>query len=86
MGLLISKEDFNKWIEKYDWLSTAKVTTPTGGHQIIYVTPAGHFVIAIYNLKGDLENIAQPVTIIPTSMPMRQGPGLDLLGGSHSPR
>ncbi len=85
MELLISKEDFKKWIEKYDWLWIAKIATPTG-HQFIYVTPEGHFVIAIYNLKGDLENILQPVTIMPTSMPMRQGPGLDLLGGSHRPK
>jgi hypothetical protein len=85
MGLLLSKEDLSKYVEEHKWLSIAKAPIPTG-HQIIYVTPAGHFVIAIYNLKGDLENIAPPVTIIPTSMPMRQGPGLDLLGGSHFPK
>jgi hypothetical protein len=82
MGLLISKEDLSKYVEEHKWLATAKVPIPTG-HQLIYVTPMGHFVIAIYDLKGDLENVAPPVTVIPTSMTMRQGPGLDLLGGSH---
>lgn len=84
MGPLISKEDFGKYVEEHKWLAIAKIPIPTG-HQLIYLTPAGHFVIAVYNLKGDLENVAQPVTVIPTSMPMRQGPGLDLLGGSHRP-
>jgi hypothetical protein len=84
MELLISKEVFKKWIEKYDWLLTAKVATPTG-HQFIYITPEGHFVISIYNLKGDLENIAQPITVMPTPMSTRQGPGLDILG-SRQPR
>lgn len=85
MGLLISKEDLSKYVEEYKWLAIVKVPMPTG-HQIIYLTPAGHFIIAMYNLKGDLENVAPPVTVIPMSMPMRQGSGLDLLGGSHQPR
>jgi hypothetical protein len=82
MGLLISKEDLTKFAEEHSWLAVAKVPMTTGGQQIIYVTSTGHFVIAIYNLKGDLENILQPVTVMP-SMPMRQPPGLDLSGGSQ---
>jgi hypothetical protein len=85
VGLLISKEDLSKYIKEHKWLSIAKTAIPTG-HQITYVTPSGHFIIALYNLKGDLENILQPVTIMPTSMPMRQSPGLDLLSGSHLPK
>jgi hypothetical protein len=86
MGLLISKEDLSKYVEEHKWLAIAKVPIPTG-HQLIYVTPAGHFVIAIYNLKGDLENIAPPVTIIPTSVPTMGRSPLDFRGGgSHLPR
>jgi hypothetical protein len=78
MALLISKEDFDKWVQEYHWLLLTKLPMPTG-HQLIYVTPAGHFVIAIYNLKGDLENVVPPVTIIP--MATRQPSGLDLPSG-----
>lgn len=80
MGLLISKEDLSKYVQKHSWLAIAKVAIPTG-HQIIHVTPAGHFVVTLYNLKGELENVLQPVTIMPS--PMRQGPGLDILRGPH---
>jgi len=81
MGLLISKEDLTNYVQKHKWLAIAKAPLTTG-NQVIYLTPAGHFVVAIYNIKGDLENIAPPVTAIPLSM-TRQSPGLDLLGGSH---
>jgi hypothetical protein len=80
MGLLISKEDLSKYVEEHHWLAIAKAPIPTG-HQIIYITSEGHFVIAIYNLKGDLENVAPPMTIIPTSMPTMSQSSLKLLGG-----
>ena len=79
--MLISKETLTAYAEENKWLAIAKAPMPTGS-QVIYLTPAGHFVIAIYNLKGELENIAPPVTVIPM---MRQSPGLDILGGQHRP-
>jgi len=81
--LLISKEDLSKYVEEHKWLAIANPPLTTG-RQTVYLTPAGHFVIAIYNIKGDLENIAPPVTVIP--MAARQSSGLDLLGGSHFPK
>lgn len=83
MSLTVSKEDFITWVNDNKWLACNEFSTPSA-RQTTYVTPAGHIVIAAYDLKGELINIVPmpPAQPVPMS---RNIPGLDLRGGQHFP-
>lgn len=67
----ITKEMFAEWTEKNDWLKIAEGATPQGP-QANYLTPTGNIIIVIYDLKGNLYSVGQPVV-----MPPQQGQGLN---------
>jgi hypothetical protein len=79
----LTKEEFLKWVEKHDWLLVNEIPTPNG-RQDIFTTPSGSFIVAIYDLKGDLQNVV-PLIVMPAPPPSPLGrlPGLDLRGGSN---
>lgn len=53
----VTKEIFKKWIQECNWLKVNETATPNG-RQDTFLTPAGNFVAAIYDLKGDLLQVA----------------------------
>lgn len=79
----IKKEDFEKWVEEGKWLQISEAATPKG-RQVSYLTPAGNFIIAIFNINGELEQVIKPMPAAPQAMPMRQFPS-DLRGGAQHP-
>jgi len=56
----VEREDFNKWAEKNNWILIREAYNPTG-RQDTFLTPAGNITIIIFNLKGNLVGVAQPV-------------------------
>lgn len=79
--MLISREDFAKWIKAHKWLQIEDKLIPQG-HQIMYLTPAGNFIIEMRDIKGNLIGIG-PLVIIPQTAP--QIHGLDLRSGKQFP-
>jgi len=65
MGL-IAKKDFLEWINKQlkkgNWLQVNEVPS-MNGRQITYLTSSGQFIVAVYNIKGELEQVGQPVAM-----------------------
>jgi len=55
----LTKETFLSYAEACNWLCVGEMSTPAG-RRVTYVTPAGNFVFAIYNLKGELGQLAMP--------------------------
>lgn len=56
----ITRATFVRWAENQEWLLTAELATPNG-HQNTYLTPAGNLTIALFDIKGNLLGIGQPV-------------------------
>jgi len=79
----LKTEDFLKWVEKHRWLKINEIGIPTG-KQENYVTPAGEFVSAQYNLNKELTQIAKPMLAPSQGMPM-QGLPMDFLRGGKFP-
>ena len=79
----LKTEDFLKWVEKSRWLKINEVGTHDG-YQENYVTPAGEFVIAQYNLNKELVQLAKPMPPPPQGMPMKGLP-MDFLHGGKFP-
>ena len=81
---IITRETFNNWAIENNWLFIAKVAT-ANGEQSNYVTPSGSICIAMYDLKGQLQSIGQPMPQPPPQAPpMRQGPP-PFFGGKGNP-
>jgi hypothetical protein len=55
----ISREVFNRWVQKNNWMQIGEAITPNG-RQYTFLTPSGAMVVAIYDLKGNLLAIGQP--------------------------
>jgi hypothetical protein len=82
---MVKKETFETWVKDNNWLQINEALT-TNGRQVTYLSPAGDVTIAIYNLKGELEQIAKtPIPVIPISMNVPRSP-IDLRGGLHLPQ
>lgn len=79
----LETEVFLKWVEKHRWLKINEIGTREGTQEN-YVTPAGEFVIAQYNLKKELTQIAKPMPAPSQGIPM-QGLPMDLLHGGKFP-
>jgi len=79
-----TKETFLSYAEECNWLFVGEISTPTG-RQATYVTPAGHFVFAIYNLKGDLAGLAMPAIQQPQQHSNLQRGFMDPRGGGQFP-
>jgi len=58
--ITVRKEELESWVKKQKWLFFQELPTPTG-RQKWYITPAGSFIIAVYDLKGEILQILQPV-------------------------
>jgi len=58
----ISKATFNKWAQCHKWILITDAPTPMG-RQYTYLTPAGTLTIAVFDLKGNLLGIGQPVPV-----------------------
>ena len=58
--ITVRKEELESWVKKQKWLFFQELPTPTG-RQKWYITPAGSFIIAVYDLKGEILQIAQPI-------------------------
>lgn len=56
----ISRATFNKWAQTHKWMQMGELATPNG-RQYTFLTPAGNMVIAIFDIKGNLLGIGQPV-------------------------
>lgn len=54
-----TKETFVTYAKKCKWLYAGEVPTPEGRRHT-YVTPAGNFVFAIYDIGGELMMLAMP--------------------------
>lgn len=78
------KETFLSYAEECNWLLFGEISTPTG-RQAQYVTPAGNFIYAVYNLKGDLLGLAMPVLQQPQQPPNLQRGFIDPRGEGSLP-
>ena len=58
----ITRETLNKWAQKSNWMRVNEAATPNG-RQVTFLTPSGNMVIAVYDLKGNLHSIGQPVPV-----------------------
>lgn len=67
----IERKDFEAWVKPNNWLKINEVGN-SNGQQVTYLTPAGEFVIAQYDLKGDLQQIVKPMPAPPQSGAMRR--------------
>jgi len=56
----ITRDTFNKWAQSHKWMQIAEAVTPNG-RQYTFLTPAGNMTIAMFDLKGNLMGIGQPV-------------------------
>lgn len=63
----ITRETFNKWAQKNNWMQIAEGMTPQG-RQIQFLTPAGEIVVLMLDLKGNMLGIGKPVAM-PQSLP-----------------
>jgi hypothetical protein len=60
--LLVNKEHFEEWSREHKWLLIAEIPISTGHHHL-YLTPAGNFVVAIYNSEGKLADLGSPMAV-----------------------
>jgi hypothetical protein len=79
----IKKAEFEEWVKGCNWLRINEVGTPNG-QQDTYLTPAGEFAIAQYNLSGELQQIVKPMPAPPQASRMGRFP-LDFRGGGQFP-
>jgi len=56
----ITRETFNRWTQSNKWLQTAEIAT-TNGRQYTFITPSGKVKIIIFDLKGNLLAIGEPI-------------------------
>ena len=63
----ITRQAFEKWAKNGDWLLVSEAPTPTG-RQHTYLTPFGNLTIIIFDLKGNLHSVGQPM-LAPQSLP-----------------
>ena len=62
----ITKEIFESWLQKHDWLLVGEDAGP-GGRQARYLAPSGQELILLFNLAGELAATARnpiPVQVI----------------------
>jgi len=57
---VLNREIFTKWAKKHDWLVINDVPSVTG-HNITFLTPSGNMMIAMFDLKGNLMGLGQPI-------------------------
>ena len=79
----IERKVFEEGVKPNNWLKINEVGNPKG-QQVTYLTPSGEFVIAQYDLKGDLQQIVKPMPAPPQSGAMRH-PLMDFRGGGQFP-
>jgi len=77
----ITNDVFKKWMQKNNWLKVYETPTPTG-RQDTFLTPAGNFVAGIYDLSGNLSQIAMlmPASQSPPPLGFPGGKGFPILG------
>ena len=56
----MKREDFNKWATGNNWVLIREDMNPNG-RNLTFLTPAGNITIIMFDLKGDLACVAQPV-------------------------
>jgi hypothetical protein len=81
----LTKEEFLKWAEDNHWLKTIENPTPNG-RQDTYMTPAGSLAIAIYDIKGELQNVGALVFTPPAQGPQPTKFPFDISGGMGGKR
>ena len=57
---IMTRESFTKWAKKHDWLQITEATGPNG-RNITFLTPSGNMMIVMFDLKGNLAGLGQPV-------------------------
>jgi len=67
----ITRETFNRWAQKNNWMQTGETVT-ANGRQYTFLTPSGVLIIGIFDLKGNLMAIGQPAPMsqVPPSRPL----------------
>jgi hypothetical protein len=80
--LIVKKDDFEKWVKEQKWLALQETPTPQG-RQIMYLTPAGNFVVGARDIKGELIGVGPVVVQAQPSGPAPHG--LDFRGGRQFP-
>ena len=58
----ITRGTFNKWAQKNNWMQVNEAASPTG-RQDTFITPSGGLVVIMFDLKGNLTNVGQPVPV-----------------------
>ena len=64
----ITRETFNRWAQKCNWMQSGEGATPNG-RQYVFLTPSGNIVIAMFDLRGNLLSIGQPVPTTQSPLP-----------------
>jgi len=78
----IKREIFEAWLKSCNWFKINEKPNPTGP-QDHYLTPAGEFVIAQYNLDGELQQVVKPMPPMPQAAVIRSP--LQFKGDSQMP-
>jgi len=60
----ITRETFNKWAQKCNWMQINEAMTPAG-RQYTFLTPSGSLIVVIIDLKGNVTSIGQPMPLGP---------------------
>jgi len=79
----LKTENFLKWAEESRWLKTKEIGTDKG-QQESYITPAGEFVIAQYDLKKQFVQLLKPIFAPPQATTVGRFP-IDLRGSGQFP-
>jgi len=58
----ITRETFNKWAQKNHWMQVSEAASPTG-RNYTFITPSGNLIVIMFDLKGNLANVGQPVPV-----------------------
>lgn len=79
----IKREVFEAWVKECNWFQINEQSN-SNGQQVTYLTPAGEFAIAQYNLNKELQQVVKPMPAPPQATPMGHFP-IDFRGGGPFP-
>ena len=66
----ITRDTFNKWAQKNNWMQVNEATSPTG-RNYTFVTPSGSLTIVMFDLKGNLLGVGQPQPVAQSALGKR---------------
>ena len=63
----ITRDTFNKWAQKNNWMQVSEAASPTG-RNYTFITPSGNLLIVMMDLKGNLMSVGQPVPVAQSAL------------------